>query len=103
LLLKQLDRSNAVFKIVPAVLTGVMGLLSVGLFSLRAYMYSLLKDDGYLLGSQVRDDYFKLAKSNQKFSAAYWALYFVTVIASGALALMTIMSLRKARKAGGVS
>ena len=91
------------FKIVPAVLTGVMGLLTVGLLSLRAYMFSLQKTDGYLLAGQSRYDYYKLAISNQKFSAAYWALYFVTVIASGALALMTIMSLRKARKAGGVS
>lgn len=101
MLLKQLERSNAIFKIVPAVLTGFMGLLTIALLALRAYIYSAQKD---LLLNRARNrvDYVKVIEAHQKFSAAYWALYFVTVIASGALALMTILSLRKARKAGGV-
>lgn len=101
MLLKQLERSNAIFKIVPAVLTGFMGLLTVGLLGLRAYMYSEQKDR--LLGLPNRSTYIKLVEAHQKYTAAYFSLYFVTIIASGALALMTILSLRKARKAGGVS
>ncbi|OAL01394.1 hypothetical protein IQ06DRAFT_293482 [Phaeosphaeriaceae sp. SRC1lsM3a] len=101
MLQKQLDRSIAIFKIIPAVLTGFMGLLTCGQLGLRAYVISLQASDDYLYGYSSRGDFYNLLETSQKYSAAYYALYFVTIIASGGLALMTILSLRKARKAGG--
>lgn len=102
MLQKQLDRSNAIFKIVPAVLAGFMGLLTCGQLGLRAYLISLQARDDYLYGySGSRLDFYNILAISQKYSAAYYALYFVTIIASGGLALTTIMSLRKAGKAGG--
>ncbi|KAH7410258.1 hypothetical protein DE146DRAFT_644321 [Phaeosphaeria sp. MPI-PUGE-AT-0046c] len=99
MLQQQLDHRNAILKILPAVLAGFMGLLTCGLLGLRAYVIDMQKSSDVFFSDYY--DYRKLLLSQQKFNVAYYTLYFVTVIASGSLALMTIMSLRKVGKAGG--
>jgi hypothetical protein len=104
MLRRQLDagHSNAIFKIVPLAILGLMGLLSCAAAGMSAYVY---------YGSGRRFSFRYSYSSSYKvvlhpllaLKVAYYSLYLISLFASGGLALMTIMSLRRARKAGGVS
>jgi hypothetical protein len=102
MLRRQLDvgHLNIVYRIVPLAIVGIMGLLSCALAGLSAYVNHYLSTSDWIYG---RSGLRALVLAQARLRIAYWALYLVSVLASGALALMTIFSLRKAGKAGGVS
>jgi hypothetical protein len=102
LLRRQLDigHSNMVFKIIPLAIIGIMGVLSGTLAGLTAYVNWYLST---AIWRYERNGLLALSLAAARLRIAYWILYLVSVLASGALALMTISSLRKAGKAGGVS
>jgi hypothetical protein len=102
MLRRQLDvgHSNTVYKIIPLAIVGIMGLLSCALAGLTAYTNHSLATSRFLSASS---DLYLIIIDQTRLNLAYWVLYLVSVLVSGALALMTILSLRKAGKAGGVS
>jgi hypothetical protein len=101
MLRRQVDHSNAIFKIVPLAIVGVMGILMCVLAGLGAYL-NWSNKERLFYGYRAEDD-LKIAEAYPKLQAAYYSLYLVSVLASGGLALMTILSLRRASKPGGVS
>lgn len=102
MLRRQLDvgHSNIILKIIPLVILGIMGVLSCALAGISAYI-------DYTLGASRRistiSGIYNVLSAQAKLRVAYYALYLVSELLSGGLALMTIFSLRKAGKAGGVS
>jgi hypothetical protein len=100
MLRQQLDHPTAISKIVPAAIVGLMGPLTGAVAGLRAY---ILWAQTNRINWFSRWDLYSLVEAQQKLQAAYYSLYLVSLLASGGLALMTIMSLRSTRKAAGVS
>jgi hypothetical protein len=104
MLRRQLDagHSTTIFKMVPLAILGLMGVLSCAVAGMSAYVYygsGRLLSYRYSYSSSLQTVLYPLLA----LKVAYYSLYLISLLASGGLALMTIMSLRKARKAGGVS
>jgi hypothetical protein len=98
MLLEQLSHSKSVFKIVLLLIVGLMGLLSVALAGITAYInYEAPRSDYYY---RYYADLDNVIDASVKLRAAYYALYLVSLLASGGLAIATMLSLRKERKVG---
>jgi hypothetical protein len=98
MLRQQLSDSTTIFKTILLVATGVIGLLTCVLAGLTAYVnYASPRASRSWLGSDILT--WSTAVANLR--AAYFSLYLVSILASGGLALATILSLRRERKAAG--
>jgi hypothetical protein len=94
----ELNHSKSIFKTLLLLIVGLMGLLSVALASITAYInYESPRSDFYY---EDYGDLRTVIDASVKLRAAYYALYLVSLLASGGLALATLLSLRKERKAG---
>jgi hypothetical protein len=98
MLRQQLDRPTAISKVVPVVIVVIMGLLSGVLAGIRGYIYSEQPRSLF-----ARQSLYDLLEAQQKLTVAYYSLYLVSLLASGGLALNSIMSLRRTSKPTGVS
>jgi hypothetical protein len=96
MLRQQLDRPSAITKAIPAAIVVIMGVLSGALAGIRGYIYS---EQPRTLFRSLYD----LLEAQQKLTAAYYSLYLVSLLASGGLALNSIMTLRRTSKPTGVS
>jgi hypothetical protein len=103
MLRRQLDHCNAVFKIFTLAIVGVLGIIMSVVVGLGAYLNHSNKTRLVYGSRSLTDEYFNIAEAYPKLQAAYYSLYLVAVITGGAVALLTILSLRRARKPAGVS
>ena len=93
----QLGHMATIFKVIFLAIVGVMAVLTCTLIGLQSYNNWTQTEAG-------SDGYARpLLQETARFRVAYFTLYMLSVLASGALALMTIMSLRKSRSPAGVS
>jgi hypothetical protein len=94
----QLNHSKSIFKIILLLIVGLMGLLSVALAGITAYInYESPRSDFYY---ENYADLSTVIDASLKLRVAYYALYLVSLLVSGGLALATMLSLRRERKAG---
>lgn len=95
--------SNAIFKIVPLAIIGLLGALACVVAGMTAYVNAEM---GRSYAYRYRYRFSNLGDVIEPLSGirvAFYSLYLVSLLVAGALALTTVMSLRKAGKAGGVS
>jgi hypothetical protein len=78
---------------------GIMGALTAGKIGLSSYINWSQTEVGWSRSSYNRG----LVLTLQQYNVAYYSLYLVSVLVSGGLALMSIMSLRSRRSPAGVS
>lgn len=96
MLREHLGQFTAVFKIACLAIVGIMGALTCGLIGVVSYNRWTNTEAGL-----DRDaTFFVDAEVNLRI--AYWVLYLLSVLAAGALALLTIFQLRSRRDRGGV-
>jgi len=95
--------SNSIFKIVPLAIIGLTGALACVVAGMTAYVNAEM---GRSYASRYRYRFPNLGNVIEPLSGirvAFYSLYLVSLLVAGALALKTVMSLRKAGRAGGVS
>ncbi|KAH5374225.1 hypothetical protein HBI49_053620 [Parastagonospora nodorum] len=93
--------SNAIFKIIPLAIIALIGVLACVVAGMAAYLNA---ETGRIYTSRYRYGYSNVGSIVYPLSGlrvAFYSLYLISLLVSGALALKTIMSLRKAGKAGG--
>jgi hypothetical protein len=96
---QQLGHPKAVFKTILLVIIGVIGLLMCVLAGLTAYINTESPKAIYYWRNKT--DLFLIIDAQRKLRVAYYSLYLVSLLAAGGLALTTILSLRRERKAAG--
>jgi hypothetical protein len=99
MLQQQLSHPKAVFKIIILVIIGVIGLLTCALAGMGAYINYTSPRASYYWGSSA--DLSSIIDAQRKLRVAYFSLYLASLLASAGLALATILSLRRERKAAG--
>jgi hypothetical protein len=83
------------FKIIYGAILGVVGAIMVSYLGIQCYNLWLNTDDGQ------ESDGDSLGFEQERIGVAYYALYLIAVVVSGALSMMAVVSLRS-RRAGGV-
>lgn len=83
------------FKIIYGIVLGIVGVIMAVYVGIQCYNTWLNTD----AGSDSDGEY--LGDEQEQVTVAYWVLYLVAVVLSGALSLMAVVSLRS-RQAGGV-
>jgi len=99
MLREQLGHTTAIYKYLLLAVMGVMGALTCAHIGLTSYIYWSQTEAGQSTRLYRRVPYL----ASQQLRVAYYSLYLVSVLASGGLALLTIMSLRSRRSPAGVS
>ncbi|KAF1973419.1 hypothetical protein BU23DRAFT_138393 [Bimuria novae-zelandiae CBS 107.79] len=96
LLIGRLNSGKSVVQILTLAITGVMGVLTAAYIGLSCYMAWSRTDAGLasLESSEASDRFYSITMSYQKYAVAYWALYLLSVIAAGGLAIATITRMR---------
>ncbi|CAO2654286.1 Nn.00g110190.m01.CDS01 [Neocucurbitaria sp. VM-36] len=95
MLRERLGGVTVVFKVIYLAILGLMFALTCGQIGLSCYNLWTQTDAGYDAGAQL------LTYSAERVRIAYSVLYFLSVLASGALSLVTVFSLRSRRHATG--
>jgi hypothetical protein len=99
MLQKQLGHSNSILKILLLAIIGVMGLLTVALAALTAYLNYERPRSYYDSYYGDYSDLSAIVDATTKLRTAYFALYLLSLLASGGLALTSMLSLRRESKA----
>lgn len=96
MLREQLGHFTAVFKIPCLAIVGIMGAITCAWVGVASYNYWTQTKTGF------RQDAEPLFDVHQQLIVAYYSLYMVSVLAAGAIALMSILSLRSRKHPAGV-
>jgi hypothetical protein len=99
MLRQQLGHTSTIYKGALIAIVGIMGALTAGKIGLSSYINWSQTEVGWSRSSYNRG----LVLTLQQYNVAYYSLYLVSVLVSGGLALMSIMSLRSRRSPAGVS
>jgi hypothetical protein len=95
LLRERLNAKRSLYKTVCLVILGVMGALTAAYIGLDAYNTWTVTPEG----RSVRDS---LADQETQLAVAYWVLFLVSVLAAGAMAVVSLLSLRSKQAPIGV-
>jgi len=96
LLRKRLNSGRTFYKGICLAIISVMGALTCGYIGLSSYNTWTLTAAG--------SEFFRRSKSAEaiKLAVAYWILYLLSIVASGALSIVTLLSMRSKRVPIGV-